>query len=67
MVEGHGVCSLQDRSTGYSEFQMPHPDQEDRPEAFVHSWRSATVPRNRATADACLLRYLKIQLVKKGK
>jgi RHS repeat-associated protein len=30
MGEEHDACSLLDRSTGYSESQMPHPDQEDR-------------------------------------
>ncbi|BBO87604.1 hypothetical protein DSCOOX_65480 [Desulfosarcina ovata subsp. ovata] len=67
MGAGHGACSLHDHSTGYIEGQTPHPDQKGRPEAFVDNWRSATAPRNRATADSCLLCYLKIYLVKKGK
>ena len=46
---------------------MPHPGQEDRPEAFADSWHSATAPRNRATLGSHPLCSFKIYLVKKGK
>ncbi|XPS84754.1 uncharacterized protein Dvar_27720 [Desulfosarcina variabilis str. Montpellier] len=67
MAEGHGDGNRHDRSTGYSEFQIPHPNQEDRPEAFADNWHSATVPRKRATLGPHLFCHLKIYFVKKGK
>jgi hypothetical protein len=67
MVEEHGACNLHDRSTGYSESQMPHQDQEGHPEAFADSWHSATAPRKRATPAPYPLCHFNIYFVKKGK
>jgi hypothetical protein len=67
MGEGHGAGNRHDRSTGYSEFQIPHTNQEGRPEAFSDSWHSATAPRKRATLGPHLFCHFKIYFVKKGK
>jgi len=67
MAAEHGDGNLHDRSTGYTECQIPHPNQEGRPEAFADSWHNATAPRKRAAPTFCLFCQILIYHVKKGK